>query len=159
MREPSHGLGGSGAEVRLQHRKVVAVPELTTEVLHRSGIKRGSHVLDLGCGVGDISLLIARLVGPTGLVVGVDEQAQVIDLAERRATVARQCYWARFVAADPSTFIAHELFDAVVVRLDIRLQPEHATFARLSACIHPDGVIMILASRPSGSPTAPSNRE
>ena len=46
--------------------KVVSVPDLTEDV-HWSGIRRGMRVLDLGCGVGDVSLWIAKLVGPTGL--------------------------------------------------------------------------------------------
>jgi SAM-dependent methyltransferase len=84
--------------------KVVSVLDLTEDV-HRSGIKRGMRVLELGCGVGDVSLRIAKLVGPTGLVVGVDESAERIDLAQKRATVAGQCYWTRFVSADLNTFI------------------------------------------------------
>jgi hypothetical protein len=30
---------------------------------------------------------------------------EAIDVAEKRATVAGNCYWTRFVAADPSTFV------------------------------------------------------
>jgi SAM-dependent methyltransferase len=46
------------------------------------------RILDLGCGSGDTSLLIAKMVGPSGLVVGVDRSAAAIDEAEKRATIA-----------------------------------------------------------------------
>jgi cyclopropane fatty-acyl-phospholipid synthase-like methyltransferase len=157
--QPSDRWDGSGREVGPQHRKVVSVPNLTENVLYRSPIKRGSHVLDLGCGVGDASFLIAKLVGPTGLVVGVDESAEVIDVAQRRARVTGQCYWTRFVTADPNAFNSRELFDAVIVRLELLLQPEHTTFSRLAACIHPDGVVMIVSGEPAGSWAAQSSRE
>ena len=35
-------------------------------------IKTGEHVVDIGSGAGFDSLIAARLVGPTGMVVGVD---------------------------------------------------------------------------------------
>jgi ubiquinone/menaquinone biosynthesis C-methylase UbiE len=130
--------------------KVVSVLDLTEDV-HRSGIKRGMRVLDLGCGVGDVSLWIAKLVGPTGLVVGVDESAEGIDVAQKRATVAGQCYWTRFVTADPNTFIPRERYDVVVVHRALPLERERATFLRLSSWVHPDGVIIIMAGKPAGS--------
>jgi tRNA A58 N-methylase Trm61 len=130
--------------------KVVSVLDLTEDV-HRSGIKRGMRVLELGCGVGDVSLWIAKLVGPTGLVLGVDESAERIDLAQRRATVAGQCYWMRFVTADLNTFIPRERFDVVVMRRAYPLQRERATFLRLSTWLRPDGVIIIMAGEPAGS--------
>ena len=109
------------------------------------------RVLDLGCGVGDVSLWIAKLVGPTGLVVGVDESAEDIDVAQKRATVAGQCYWTRFVTADLNNFVPNERYDVVVVRLALVRQDERATFLRLSSWVHPDGVIIIMAGKPAGS--------
>jgi SAM-dependent methyltransferase len=154
--EPSYASGRSGTEVGPLRPKVVSVPDVTEDVLRRSGIERGMLALDLGCGVGDASLWIAKLVGPTGLVVGVDGSAEVIDVAQKRATVAGQCYWTRFVTADPNTFIPHKRFDVIVVRRALLLQGERATVLRLSACVRPDGVIIIAAGKPAGS--ADSNR-
>jgi SAM-dependent methyltransferase len=120
--------------------QVVSMLDLTEDVLRLSGIKRGMRVLDLGCGTGDASLLIAKLVGPSGLVLGVDPSAAAIDVAQKRATVAGQCYWARFIAADLDTFVPAEPFDAVVVRLTLlRQRVPAATSLRLSAYVRPDG--------------------
>jgi ubiquinone/menaquinone biosynthesis C-methylase UbiE len=147
---PPSELGDSGIEVSPLGLRVISVLDLTAEVLRRFGIERGMRVLDLGCGAGDASLLIAKMVGPSGLVVGVDESAEAIDEAGKRATMAGSCYWTRFVRADPDTFVLPERFDAVVVRLTLLREGEPATFLRLSACVRPDGVIMIVS--PTGLP-------
>jgi 2-polyprenyl-3-methyl-5-hydroxy-6-metoxy-1,4-benzoquinol methylase len=130
--------------------KVVSLLDLTEDV-RWSGIQRGMRVLELGCGGGDVSLWIAKLVGPTGLVLGIDESAERIDLAEKRATVAGQCYWTRFVTADLNTFIPHERFDVVIMRRAYPLPRERATFLRLSTWLRPEGVIIIMAGEPAGS--------
>ena len=139
-------VGDSGIEVKPLGLRIISVLDPTADVLRRSGIERGMRVLDLGCGVGDVSLWIARLVGPSGLVVGVDESAEAIDVAQKRATVAGQCYWTRFVRADPDTFVPHEPFDAVVVRLTLLGQGGPATFLRLSAFVRRDGVTLVVSS-------------
>jgi 2-polyprenyl-3-methyl-5-hydroxy-6-metoxy-1,4-benzoquinol methylase len=112
-RKPSYdpyasiGVDDSGGWIGPLPVKVVSVLDLTEDV-RWSGIQRGMRVLDLGCGVGDVSLWIAKLVGPTGLVVGVDGSPEAIDAAEKRATVTGQCYWTRFVTTDLNIFIPHE---------------------------------------------------
>ena len=141
-RYASYGVDDSRGWVGPLPVKVVSVLDLTGDV-RWSGIRRGMRVIDLGCGVGDVSLWIAWLVGPAGLVVGVDESAEAIDVSERRATVSGQCYWTRFVTAYPDTFVPNQRFDAVVVRHALPLQGERATFSRLSTFLRPDGVIII----------------
>ena len=42
------------------------------------------RVLDLGCGVGDVSLILAEFVGPDGEVVGVDRDARSLEVARSR---------------------------------------------------------------------------
>jgi ubiquinone/menaquinone biosynthesis C-methylase UbiE len=39
------------------------------------------RVLDAVCGAGDVSILVAELVGPNGAVVGVDRSADVLATA------------------------------------------------------------------------------
>jgi ubiquinone/menaquinone biosynthesis C-methylase UbiE len=60
------------------------------------------RVLDVGCGVGDVSLLAAGLVGPSGAVLGIDRSAEAIEMAVRRATAAGQ-HWVRFAATERSS--------------------------------------------------------
>jgi len=95
--------------------------------LQRSSAFCDPRVLDLGCGAGDASLWIAN------------------------ATVSGLCYRTRFITADPDTFVPHERFDAVVARLTLFRQGERATFLRLSACVRPNGVIMVVLGKPAGN--------
>src|SRR5262245_12139700 len=134
---------------------------LTEDGLRQAGIKRGMRVLDLGCGTGDASLLIARLVGPSGLVAGVDRSAEAIDLAQRRATVAGQCYWARFIVADPEKFVPPEPVDVVIVRVEqLRRSGIAATFSRFISHLRAGSVVLLLAGERAPDGSGPSsNRE
>ena len=147
----SSRLGNSGIEACPRRLRISSVLELTQETLRRAGIERGMRVLDLECGAGDASFSIAKLIGPSGLVVGVDRSREAIDAAEKRATVAGYCYWTRFVAADPDTFVPNERFDAVVARLPPLRQAECATFSRLSARVGPHGIIIVASGTPAGN--------
>ena len=51
-------------------------------------IAPGMPVLDLGCGAGDVSMLAAELVGPTGEALGIDRNKDVLAVAAERARVA-----------------------------------------------------------------------
>lgn len=59
----------------------------------------GDRVIDLGCGFGDTTLDIARRVGPSGRVVGIDAAARFIETAAREAAEAG-VENARFQVAD-----------------------------------------------------------
>lgn len=45
----------------------------------------GQTVVDIGCGLGYFSLALAKLVGPSGRVVALDVQPQMVQRARRRA--------------------------------------------------------------------------
>jgi tRNA A58 N-methylase Trm61 len=151
----------SESELRPQQRAMF-VPDLTEDVLRRAGIEPGMRVLDLGCGAGDTSFLLARLVGPSGLVVGIDPSSEAIDLAEKRATVAGQCYWTRFMVDDSETFVPAEPFDVLIVRLKLLqprevlivrlklLQPHEplAAFLRFSSHVRAGGVVVLVSGVP-----------
>jgi SAM-dependent methyltransferase len=48
------------------------IGDITEQVMQRAGVRPRMSVLDCGCGVGDVSFLIARLVGSAGRVLGID---------------------------------------------------------------------------------------
>ena len=62
--------------------------EFTRTVLLKAGLTPGMRVLDVGCGVGDVSMEAARIVGPTGAVVGIDQSETALDTAARRVSHA-----------------------------------------------------------------------
>lgn len=48
-------------------------------------VSPGDTAVDIGCGLGYFSIALAELVGPTGRVVAVDVQAQMVERARHRA--------------------------------------------------------------------------
>ena len=68
---------------RLQRQAVWVAPH-TERLFRRAGIGPGQRVLELGSGVGDVSVILARLVGASGEVVGVDREARSIGRASAR---------------------------------------------------------------------------
>jgi ubiquinone/menaquinone biosynthesis C-methylase UbiE len=48
-------------------------------------VRIGNSVLDVGCGAGDDAREIARLVGPTGRVVGVDHSEAMVQVAREKS--------------------------------------------------------------------------
>lgn len=53
-------------------------------VIRRSGVEHGMTVLDLGCGSGAFTTLLARVVGEQGKVYAVDLQAGMLDQLKRK---------------------------------------------------------------------------
>ena len=76
----------SGADGRERLRVLSRIVRPTTlSLLDRVGIAPGACCLDLGCGGGDVSVELSRLVGPAGHVLGIDMDAETIAIAEREA--------------------------------------------------------------------------
>jgi 2-polyprenyl-3-methyl-5-hydroxy-6-metoxy-1,4-benzoquinol methylase len=78
-------LGHSAEELNRLIDQARLFGELTEEVFVRAGIGAGMRVLDVGCGAGDVSFLLARMVGPSGAVVGVDRSEEAVTMATARA--------------------------------------------------------------------------
>ncbi|MDQ3988228.1 MAG: methyltransferase domain-containing protein [Actinomycetota bacterium] len=79
--------GGQPGKARLNVIAEMMRPT-TASLLAAAGVPAGGHCLDVGCGGGHVSLDLARLVGPTGSVVGIDLDAQILELARSDATAA-----------------------------------------------------------------------
>jgi SAM-dependent methyltransferase len=114
--DPIYVMGRSADEtLRLQERARFFEP-LTRHLFQDAGISTGMRVLDIGSGPGDVSFLAADLVGPTGSVVGVDANPEVVRTAIRRAEASGRVH-VSFVAGDIRDFALEREFDAVVGRL------------------------------------------
>jgi arsenite methyltransferase len=71
------------------------VPEATIASFAGTGnpfslgrLMRGEHVVDVGCGAGIDSIIAARMVGPTGSVIGVDMTPAMVEKARAGAKEA-----------------------------------------------------------------------
>ncbi len=75
----------------------------------------GERVLDVGCGFGDTTQVLAGLVGPQGTALGVDAAPRFIETAEREAEEAGVAN-ARFEVVDVETAAFGERFDLAYSR-------------------------------------------
>ncbi|MGA8151341.1 MAG: methyltransferase domain-containing protein [Terriglobales bacterium] len=65
---PAYALGYSQQEMeRLIIQALIFTP-FTRQLFQEAGITSGMRVLDVGCGLGDVTFLAAELVGPNGAV-------------------------------------------------------------------------------------------
>ena len=78
-------LGHSAQELERLGTQARLIEPLTRQLFRDAGITAGMRVLDVGCGSGDVSFLVANMVGPTGQVVGVDRAPAAVATASRRA--------------------------------------------------------------------------
>jgi ubiquinone/menaquinone biosynthesis C-methylase UbiE len=73
---------------RFKHLLVEGLSAHSNEALARHSHADGARVLDVGCGFGDSTRLIARRVGPRGAAVGVDCAENFVTLATKEARAA-----------------------------------------------------------------------
>jgi SAM-dependent methyltransferase len=134
-------LGHSETELRRLALQAAFWGELTEEVLRRAGIGAGMHVLDVGCGAGDVAILAARLVGPSGSVLGIDRSEDAVKRASARAA-AEGLRWCRFAVADVHAFETDQRFDAAVGRLVLmHVGDPVRTLRALVRHLAPDGIV------------------
>jgi SAM-dependent methyltransferase len=113
----------------------------TERLLVDAGIGPGMRVLDVGCGVGDVSLLVASLVRPEGAVLGVDSNPLALGHARERVS-AMGLTDVDFVEGDIRDLAFDEPFDAAVGRLVLMyLADPAATLRRIAALLRPGGII------------------
>lgn len=97
--------------------------------------------MDLGSGVGDVALLAARLVGPSGEVVGVEFDSRSINRARSRATEAG-LHNVRFIEGDVTRFSSETFFDATVGRFILQFLPDPVAVLRsVSALVRRGGAV------------------
>lgn len=118
-------------------------PDFTERLLLDAGISAGMRVLDVGCGTGEVTYILARLVGNAGDVVGADHDVNALSIARQKSAPEHH--------ANP-TFIESDLlslpkslgtFDAIVGRRVLMYQAD--TVAAVSAIakhVKPNGIVV-----------------
>ena len=137
----SYVLGHADQELERLATQARLVDPITRRSFLEAGLSPGMRVLDVGSGPGDVSFLIAGLVGATGEVVGVDRSPIAI-----RAAIARKTSLTlanvSFVEGDPAELKFERPFDAVVGRYVLMFQPDPAAMLRrLATHLRPGGVL------------------
>lgn len=101
----------------------------------------GQRVLDVGAGVGDVAMLAARIVGPSGSVVAIERDGRTIDRARARAAGAG-LHNVAFVEIDIDRYSMEASFDAVVGRYILQFLPDPvATLRSVAGHVRPGGIV------------------
>jgi 2-polyprenyl-3-methyl-5-hydroxy-6-metoxy-1,4-benzoquinol methylase len=139
---PQYVLGRSDAESQRLIQQSNFMRPSTERVFHKAGITAGMRVLDLGCGVGDVSFLTAEIVGPNGSVVGIDLDPGVLAVARRRAS-ENGFAQVTFEQGTIDSVTAPDPFDAAVGRFVLMYQADPvATLSHIAKIVKPGGLIV-----------------
>ncbi len=109
-------------------------------------LRPGLHVLDLGCGVGDLTLRLWDAVQPGGSVTGLDASASVLATAAATAGERPGLAWLHGRAQDVAALLPAASIDAVVSVAALHWVPEAEqarVLAGLARVLRPGGVLRI----------------
>ena len=116
----------------------------TTETfLLTAGLTSGMRCLDVGCGAGDVSLALARFVGTTGSVTGVDQDEVKLRFARDDAS-HEGLRNVQFRASNVEQLEDDARYDLVYARfLLTHLRDPAAVLRRMVGAARPGGVIVV----------------
>jgi SAM-dependent methyltransferase len=135
-------LGHTEGELRRLAIQASLVDPITDRFLRDAGITAGMQVLDVGCGGGHVSFLVAELVGSDGCVVGVDWSPTAVAAATAGAA-ARSLDNVEFHAGNPAEMAFDRQFDAVVGRFVLQFQPDPVAMLRnVARHVRPGGPVV-----------------
>ena len=161
MSQPSSAyiLGYNERERRRLCLQATILNPLTERVFKEAGIQAGMRVLDLGCGIGDVSLIAGKLGGRRGQVTGFDVDRASLEIARLRAHDQKQ-FHVTFEEVDFAREPIEQVYDAVVGRHVLIHMADPAEMIRKAVSILEAGGVLILqeydfTSWPSGNPELP----
>jgi ubiquinone/menaquinone biosynthesis C-methylase UbiE len=134
-------LGHAPEELRRLILQAAILRPFTARLLHDAKIGPGMRVLDLGCGVGDVTMLVAETVGASGCVIGIDRSSQAIALAHERIANTGQRNIS-FVQCAVEDYADATSFDAVIGRYILIHQSDPVGFLRAAMrLLRPGGIV------------------
>jgi ubiquinone/menaquinone biosynthesis C-methylase UbiE len=125
--------------------------EMFTRLAALSGVRPGARVLDVGCGTGYLSRIMAQVAGPSGQVTGVDLSVPMIEYARRQAPP--NC--AYVVGEAQRLDLPDASADVVTSSLAVHHLPvaaRAAAFAEMHRVLRPGGRLLIAEFRPPVNP-------
>ena len=141
-RSTNYPLGHTDAEHDRLIRQAARVGPITERFFREAGIGPGQRVLELGSGVGDVAMMVARLVGPSGEVVAIERDPNSIAKASARVAEAG-FHNVSFDESNVNEILDQKPFDAAVGRFILMYLPDPvATLRSISQVVRSGGVFV-----------------
>jgi len=139
----SHYTIDQGAGVRERMNLLAAVHSpATSALLDTIGVPTGARCVDLGCGGGHVAMELVHRVGPSGSVLGIDLDEELIALA-RADAAERSVANVEFRAGAAEDLAEHD-FDVAYSRLLLcHLRAPEAVVALMTRAVRPGGVVIV----------------
>ena len=141
MPDSTYALGHSAREVERLSVQARLIDPITRRFLAAAGITASTRVLDVGCGAGDTTLLVAELVGSSGEVVGADRSTAAIAVARARVGERSRAN-VSFQVCDPAEAEFANGFDAVVGALRAHVPRRSRAHTGRDRPPRPGGIVM-----------------
>lgn len=137
----AYALGYTDIEHDRLMRQAARFHGFTEAFLREAGVAESLRVLDLGSGVGDVAMLTAHIVGPSGEVVGIERDSRSVEYARARVDQAGLAN-VTFRASDIANITDAGPFDAVVGRFILQFVPDPVAALRsVSRLLRPRGIV------------------
>ncbi len=141
-----NGPGGAHWVAQQAHTDAQLSP-ITTAVLTAAAAEPGERILDIGCGCGTTTMILAEAVGATGHVTGLDVSAPMLGWARKRGAGRQNLSW---VLDDATTHaFAPGAYDLLFSRFGVMFFGNPvAAFANLRTALRPGGRMVFVCWRP-----------
>jgi SAM-dependent methyltransferase len=131
---------------RLQERIDLHMEEITDAALGFAAPQRGERILDVGCGCGTTTFLLAFRAGRDGAATGIDISVPMLNVARSRAMAQNADIV--FMEADASTYDFQPVFDLVFSRFGVMFFADPVRgFANIRQALAPGGRLIFVCWR------------
>jgi ubiquinone/menaquinone biosynthesis C-methylase UbiE len=137
----------------LQQTLDVLVSPFGNAAMSTAAPRPGERVIDVGCGCGDTSIALTRLVGAAGAVLGIDVSQPMLEVARSRAVGLAQL---SFIEADAAAAVLPDGVDLLYSRFGLMFFADPAAaFAHLRGALRRGGRCVFVCWRtPRDNPWA-----
>lgn len=114
------------------------------KLLQAANVQRGDRVLDIGCGPGYFTRMLAEAAGPSGSAVGIDAAPEMVEYARRKARRLPNC---RFEAGTAESLTFDDAaFEVVASSLMLHHLPEEfksQAVDEMKRVLRPGGTLLL----------------
>ena len=138
------GIGGADWLERSERE----IEELPETALDKIGIKPGMVVADVGAGVGYFSVRIAKRVAPTGKILAVDVQPEMLAILKDRAAKAKLTNIQPILGSESDPHLPPESCDLILM-VDVyhELSQPQRMLQKMKQALKSDGRLVLLEYR------------